>query len=247
VRTLITVHPALFVLAFAVLLTPAFALAEDDALSPPGEASVIPMPPVVPSAPAVPANLILNGDFEITSIAAGCHFNLSNAHVTAGMANITAFGDADEIDLLNGGTSCGYAGPPYSGDSKLAIHRQEASGGAVDAFGFELSETIIGGQAYAIVFYAWANRDWDPDIGQVEIGLSTVPNEFGTPVFFGVPSDTQWALCAGTFVAPAGASYLTVRVMDGYEAWIHIDNFSLEYAGTPVVESSWGRLKTMYR
>src|SRR5688500_15327592 len=67
-------------------------------------------PPVTPSTPigaelvgnpsTNSANLILNGDFEIFTVAPGCYYNLSNSEVTAALPNIVAYGTAEEIDLM---------------------------------------------------------------------------------------------------------------------------------------------------
>ena len=59
-------------------------------------------------------NIVLNGGFEASSYSPGCHFNLVNDDVTANISNVTAWGDANEIDYMNDGSSCGYAGPLLS-------------------------------------------------------------------------------------------------------------------------------------
>ena len=66
------------------------------------------------------ANLLLNGDFE-TNTASGTMFNMSNANFTATVSAATAFGSAEEIDLVTG-TDFGIA--PQSGSWKLGIHTQ---------------------------------------------------------------------------------------------------------------------------
>ena len=44
------------------------------------------------------------------------------------------------------------------------------------------------------------------------------------------------------------ATYLTVRVQDGVDAWVHIDNFSLVPDGiVSTDENTWGRIKSIYR
>jgi hypothetical protein len=190
--------------------------------------------------------MILNGDFENHTFGPGCHFNLSNDNFNLGVSSATAFGDAQEIDLMADGT-CSYGLPPQSGETKLGIHRQGA-GQPVDAFSFDLSAPIVAGEPYKIEFYAHAELDFDPDIGDVEIGISTSPTSFGTLVFSGTPLTTGWTLLSATFLAPIAASHLTVRVQDGVDAWVHIDNFSLVPDGViSTDENTWGRIKTIYR
>lgn len=238
---------ATLALSALALLGPAATVASADSVTSPDEVTAILSPPVAPPSDPVGTNLILNGDFEDSTIDPGCNFNLANDVVTAGMANITAFGDAEEIDVMNDGTDCGYAGPPQSGVSKLALHRA-GIGGPVDAFSFELSEALVTGETYTIEFYAWANRDFDPDIGAVEIGASSSAASFGALVFTsGLPTETEWTLMSGSFAAPSAATYLTVRVEANADAWNHIDNFSLIRGTSPTTEQTWGTIKTLYR
>jgi hypothetical protein len=192
-------------------------------------------------------NLILNGDFEVVALAPYCYFNQSNAVVTSALPGITAYGPASEIDIMNDGTSCGYLGPPQSGTSKIAIHRQSA-GGIGDEFSFTLSAPIIAGNIYTVSFYAWSSLVNDPDVGAVDIGISGSATSFGTQVYSGIPTLTGWTPLGGTFTAPVNANYLTVRVALNAEAWIHIDNFILVAgAPTPAFGKSWGSIKSLYR
>jgi hypothetical protein len=216
--------------------------------TPPGVASSF-VPPVATASVNLTGNLINNGDFEINTFAPLCYFNLPNANVTAGLAGITAYGAAQEIDVMTDGTPCLFNLPPQSGRTKLAIHRQNPASGAVsDEFSFDLSSPITFGNVYTVTFYAISDPYIDPDIGAVDIGLSSSPTAFGTSVFAGTPSTSAWTLLTNTFVAPVNAAYLTVRVVPGVQAWIHIDNFSLIAGGpTPVADGTWGRLKTLYR
>jgi hypothetical protein len=235
-------------LVTVALLGPAATIASADVVTSPEEVSVVPFPPeALPSAPAEP-NLILNGDFENTTMSPGCHFNLDNATVTAGLANITAFGDASEIDIMSDGTSCGYAGPPQSGVVKLSLHRQGIAG-PVDAFSFDLSSALTAGETYTIEFYVWADRTYDPDLGRMEVGISSSATSFGTLVYTSdVPSETSWTHMSGSFVAGFAATYLTVQVESNADAWNHIDNFILEEEnGSPTEDLAWGMIKALYR
>jgi hypothetical protein len=220
--------------------------ADESLNAPPRIGSPIAPPEAAPT-PAVGGEMILNGDFENHTFGAGCHFNLPNASFNLGMSSATAFGDAEEIDVMADGT-CDWGNPPQSGATKLGMSRQ----GPVepgDAFSFDLSTSIVSGELYEIEFYAHAVLDvFAPDIGDVEIGISTSNTSFGTLVFSGTPSPSGWTLLSTTFLAPIDASYLTVRVQEGVDAWVHIDNFSLVPDSViSTDENTWGRIKSIYR
>lgn len=215
----------------------------------PPEESSTESPPIAPSGVADEAaqNLILNGDFESNTFSDGCHWNLLNFQVTAGLANLIAFGTAAEIDVMKRDDNCGFLGPPQSGRTKLAIHRQPE--GSVDAFAFELSHPVMVGKTYEITFYAWMfTATIPPPYADVEIGLSNDPASFGTLVFSGTPGIDEWQLLTGTFEAPMDAMYLTVQVATTGESWNNIDNFSLQrVAPVQTGQASWGRVKVLYR
>ena len=183
--------------------------------------------PLALTAPPLQAqNLIINGDFEINT-ASGCDFNLNNSLFNATVSNATAFGTAEEIDVMKDPAGCGFGSPPQSGDTKLAVHTQSA-GGAFDAFSLELSAPVIAGQAYLLQFYAESVLDFDPNIAAVEVGLSNSATSFGTLIFSGTPGTGSWTMFSHTFTAPVGGTHLTVRPQLDAEVWNHIDNFSLE-------------------
>ena len=211
-------------------------------------------PPNTPSGPSSASpnplhthdtNLILNGDFEHISIGPGCWYNQTNSEVDSELADITAFGSAQEIDVMSNGTGC-FGDPPQSGAVKLAIHRQE--GGPVDAFSFTLSTPLVVGNVYMLTFYAEANTTFDPNIVPVLVGVSSVPTDFGMFVYSGLPSTQGWTALGTSFHAPINASYLTVMVDNVPRGWDHIDNFWLVAGGgTPTLQRSWGALKSIYR
>jgi hypothetical protein len=113
-----------------------------DILNPPLIGTPITPPEAQPS-PAVGGEMILNGDFENHTFGTGCHFNLTNASFNLGMSSATAFGDAEEIDVMADGT-CDWGNPPQSGATKLGMSRQGPSLRG-DAFSFDLSTSIVSG------------------------------------------------------------------------------------------------------
>lgn len=213
--------------------------------SPPFAPTPVGAPVNLPAARSGP-NMLINGDFEVTTLAPGCYYNQDNTQVSAALLGITAYGGANEIDVMTDGTPCLFVGPPQSGMVKLAIHLQ--STGLTDEFSFALSSPVVAGGLYEVSCYAWAALNFDPNIGAVEMGLSSSPTSFGTLVFSDFPATTAWTPLSHTFTAPVNASYLTVRVGGPLMSWLHIDNFALVNAGpTRTAATTWGRLKSIYR
>jgi len=233
---------ALFVVVGFVLAGSGRAIAALDPPFPPETGDVALPPPT----PADGPNLVLNGDFENTSLT-GCNWNLTNATFTAAMANATAFGDAEQMDIMDDPAGCGFLGPPHSGDVKIAIS-SDLERGPVDMFSMELSAPVEQGEMYTVTCYAWQfGRDFAPDIGPVAIGLSNSATDFGTQVYSATPDTTGWNQMTHTFDAPIAASYLTCQAVSAGDTWIHIDTFSLRSGSSPVSASSWSMIKGLYR
>ena len=98
------------------------------------------VPLVICALPTAAQNMILNPDFENTT-SVGCDFNLFNAQFTAKMANATAYGISEEIDIMTG--PC-IDLAPQSGAVKIDLHHVDAQGGH-DAFTFDLCTPVIAG------------------------------------------------------------------------------------------------------
>src|SRR5215208_2980775 len=130
------------------------------------------------------ASIILNGDVE-DNTSSSSEFNLSNANFNAIVADATAFGTGDEIDLVTG-TDFGIA--PESGDWKLGLHTSSLSG-FFDAFSFDLSSAIVAGTSYDLELFAALHPD--RPTGTVEIGVSSSATAFGTLVFSATPLSTS--------------------------------------------------------
>ena len=181
---------------------------------------------------SVKANIVINGDFE-DNTAVDDQFNMSNATFNATIADATAFGPDEQIDLMD--TTPTYGLAPQSGDWKLGIGSDGTiNSGVFDAFSFDLSVGVMAGKTYSLSFYAHAvTESFSPAIVDVEVGLSTSATDFGTLVFAGSASSVAWTQLGGNFVAPINASYLTVRDPNSGDGWNHIDNFSLTVIPTP--------------
>ena len=175
--------------------------------------------------PLVPGpNLIVNGDFE-DHTGLPCQDNLSNDSFNLVVANATAFGGAQEIDVYSDPAGC-YGLPAISGSTKVALHSRRSTGG-VDAFSFDLSAAVTSGASYTLSFWVQTVTDFDPQIPDVEVGLSNSPTSFGALVYTATPpTPDQWRHFSTTFVAPVDATWLTVRVGQG-GGWDHVDGFTL--------------------
>jgi PEP-CTERM motif-containing protein len=173
-------------------------------------------------------NIILNGDFE-DNTSVGTSFNLPNATYNGLLANSTAFGLGNEIDLVTGSD---LEIPPQSGSWKLGL--RDAPSGS-DAFSLTLSTPMVLGNNYALQFFG-ANTNGIPP-AQFEIGVSTTADSFGVLVdSFSPTTIDTWTQFDRAFVAPAGGSFLTVLIPFSYG---YVDNFTLDdYSSSEVPEPS---------
>ena len=175
------------------------------------------------------ADFIANGSFEKNS-ALDNVYNLDNATFNNTVDDATAFGGAEEIDLMTFGG--GFGLDPIDGDWHLALHRQ--AGGEVDAFSFDLTQSIVAGQSYELSFFASANTEFGSVFEPVEIGISDSADSFGTLVYStGQLPANEWQFFESTFQAPISGDFLTVRVADLPETWAHVDGFTLSQSAIP--------------
>lgn len=171
---------------------------------------------------AARGNLTINGDFEDNTETLS-QFNMGNSTFTTAVADATAFGTSEEIDLVTGAV---WGIAPQSGEWKLGLHQKYSNPTNVDAFSLDLSAAVVSGKYYALQFFAVGHTD-DP-LGPVEIGLSDSATSFGTLIFSGTPAGTtEWTQFDYTFSAPVNASFLTVRNATVYDMYVFVDNFSL--------------------
>ena len=193
---------------------------------------------------AGPSNMILNGSFE-NNTAGGTLYNLVNADFSAIMANATALGTSQELDIMHTSNFFGLA--PVDGDYKVALHYR--ADGGVDAFSFDLSNSIVAGRQYTVSFWAQTVMDFDPGREPLLIGISNSATDFGTQVFSTGPiSPSSWQYFEHTFIAGSDAAYLTVANGTGPNpTWIHVDDFRLVPAPGSVGVLALGGLVAMRR
>ena len=175
------------------------------------------------------ANLILNGDFE-NNTAGVSQYNLNPTYFASYLPNVTEFGTAEEIDLVQG-ADFGLA--PPSGSWKLGLHTQTT--GLFDGFSFSLSAPIVAGNTYALQFYSVSETQTPVNgiAGNVLIGLSGSSSAFGTQIFAPANAPSLWTLYSITFVAPVNASYLTVESGAVLGSYNSVDAFNLVLVPEP--------------
>ena len=178
---------------------------------------------------AAAANLVFNGSFEANTAAATI-YNMTNAGWTATVANSTAFGASQELDLMT--LDNVYGSPPPDGLWKAGLHTH-AGATALDAFSLTLSSSVVAGQTYRLRFSAESVTDFSSVLGIVSIGISGSATAFGNQVFSASPGASGWTQYDQTFVAPASGSYLTVSSVANNDGWTHVDNFQLEAVPEP--------------
>ena len=169
------------------------------------------------------ANLLLNGDFENNSAGASL-FNMTNANFTATVDNATGFGSSEELDLV---TSTDFGIAPQSGNWKVGMHQRSNLATNRDELSLDLSAPLTVGDSYDLSFYA-AGLSSNP-LGQIEVGVSTAANAFGSLVFSATPTGSSaWDLFQTSFLAPIAATHLTFSVSPVFDGYAFIDNASLK-------------------
>jgi hypothetical protein len=155
---------------------------------------------------------------------------MNNATFQSLITSATAFGTGNEIDLLTTGNFIGITA--QSGNWHIAVSRRTTEEN--DAFSFDLDQPIVSGQSYNLDFFARAVTLFAAGNGEVEVGISSSSNSFGSLVFSGVPSTVAWTHFNHVFVSPSDAQYLTVRTgPDTANTWNHVDNFTLTAVPEP--------------
>ncbi|HTF89907.1 MAG TPA: hypothetical protein VK843_15945 [Planctomycetota bacterium] len=167
-------------------------------------------------------NLVINGDFE-NHLGGGCQYNFTNQGYTNAVANSTAFGASNEIDLMSG--VC-YGPVAISGTTKVGLHTHGA--GARDELSLDLSAPVTAGASYTLSFWAMDDVTFSPALGHVDIGLSNSPSTTDTPIYSGaLLAPGQWVHFTHAFIATSNALYLTVASDAVTISWVHVDAVEL--------------------
>lgn len=175
---------------------------------------------------AVPAsaNFVVNGSFEL-NVPQTTVYNMSNAFATSNVTALTAFGPADEIDLMeDSSNSFGLAA--VDGIHKLGIHNQAAGAVNRDEYTLALTGPLSAG-TYTLSFWAHSVLDFDPDLGTVEVFLGSSAGSLGSLVYVTPTLTTGWVNYVASVTAVGGETHLGMTVGASGETWAHIDNISL--------------------
>src|SRR5689334_12507702 len=143
-------------------------------------------------------NLVINGDFENHN-GSGCQFDLTAGYFGHAVPNATAFGLANEIDVMSG--AC-YGPAAISGSTKVGIRTRPVTQ-ARDEFSLDLYASVVAGSVYELSLWVLSGRTSNSSIGRVEVGLTIDPHTMGT-VFFTAPAPApaQWTRLVIVFIAP---------------------------------------------
>lgn len=156
---------------------------------------------------------LIQNPFFADNVFGSTAFNMDNAIFNQAIANCTAFGTAQEIDLVYGAA---FGPPPPVGNTKLGLHTQFT--GNFDAFSTTLLNPLVAGGTYRLQVYSVHQTGAVTDL---QIGMSNSPTSFGTLVQT-VPNSGSWLFTEVDVVAPLNGQYLTFRpdpsVLDGYVA-----------------------------
>ncbi len=178
------------------------------------------------------AQNFVNGSFENCTAGGTDQINMTNSAFNAMMSNVTAFGSwggggagGGDMDII---TSSTWGG----GGAQNGLYYVALTGGGSDLITMDLSAPLVGGNTYTLTFYDRADAGYTAQ--QVEVGLSTTNNSFGTSIYVApVPNPNLWSLRTVTFVAPFCGTYISVQQTGAFSGstWLHIDNFNLTNAG----------------
>lgn len=173
-------------------------------------------------------NLVVNGDFE-NNTSSGCDYDLVNSAFNARMVSCNAYGTQNELDIMDGGSCAGPAGPV--GSTKLGLATD--GGASVDALVVKLSNTLIVGQTYTVKAHLLAQIErWAPLQLPIEIGVTTNPSSQGTVIATFTPSIGGFAQFSATFTATVAANYVSIQAAPNVSGWTHVDGVELSSGGT---------------
>jgi hypothetical protein len=174
--------------------------------------------------------LVRNRSFE-NNTASGTTFNMSNAQATATIADLTAFGTSEEIDLSMAGN---HFGDPQDGDWFVSLHtRADFVGGDQDALSLLLESPLTTGADYRLSFYVTGING---DLPGLDVGVSTSSTAFGTQIFAtnAYPAAiNSWTHHTTIFTATTAATHLTMRSAFPSDSLASVDNFSLTLVPEP--------------
>lgn len=201
---------------------------------------------------------------KLITLAACAGMLLSLGATAARATNILTNGDFETGDLTGwqvfgvSANSNVMVQSPDNGPALPGLHNAYMDNRA-EALGLTLKQTTVPGSAMGgIVYYSF-----DLKLGQAANGgvffVQIFAERSGVGIVGGsgllgnyTPAD--WTTFSGSFVAPAGADFLTIQFMantgavTGSVSTMHVDNVILSQEPiVPGATSSWGNVKGLYR
>jgi gliding motility-associated-like protein len=174
----------------------------------------------------VKSQAFINGSFENTTSPVACNYNLSNLAFNGFMANTNAYGGGQEVDIMIAGC--------FNPSVPDGIRSIGLAGFVQDEVALELSAPLIVGNSYTISFWAYGNVDFAP-VGDIEVGESTVNNNFGTLIYSASVIANTWTQFTFSFIATNNSTWITVKNSPGFTHWNHVDNFQF----VNICDPSW--------
>lgn len=188
---------------------------------------------------AMSQNILTDGSLEGHNTN-NCDYNNNESAFNSHYTNLTSIPLGPiEIDIIKHSSGC-YGDPAPVGSTKLLLANKEYNSSTTnqDAFSFDLTTSIISGNTYEVKWYMQPMTFFGAIDGEIQIGISSSANTFGTQVFSGTSTlGGSFTLITGTFVATSNASYLTVRAhadVPTTGTWIGVDGFELKDLGGTV-------------
>ncbi|MGZ4098016.1 MAG: carbohydrate binding domain-containing protein [Bacteroidia bacterium] len=167
----------------------------------------------------LPAQIILNGSFEMNTAGTADQINLSNTACNEMLRDVHSFGSYGDVDIISSAT---YGAGPQHGKYYLGI-----TGGGTDIISLTLSAPLITGKIYSVSYYDRKPAGYN--VYPLQVGLSTINNNTGPVIYTEeTASSSSWTQHTFTFTAPNNGRFITVQMIQGSIGdWLNIDNFVL--------------------
>ncbi|MEO0582845.1 MAG: gliding motility-associated C-terminal domain-containing protein [Bacteroidota bacterium] len=164
------------------------------------------------------AQEVQNGSLEENT--ATCGINLQNEIFNRQISFVEAFGEQNEIDLLQ--DSCGY-GEAVDGKFYAALY----ASGSSDALSFALSEPLDPTRTYRIRFAARRGDGTFESDNKILLGLSMQSDAFGDLQNTFRATQATWEYTEYTFVPDRSYAYVTFQTSSQETGWLYLDDVSI--------------------
>ncbi|CAN5222210.1 hypothetical protein BH09BAC5_BH09BAC5_28760 [soil metagenome] len=165
------------------------------------------------------AQTVINGSFENTL--ATCNYGEPNSAIDSLLPNCFGFGNASQIDIMNGTCSFGLAE-----DGNTFIGLGVPGPGSADAIALELSSPLLIGGTYQLSFYQKLEASY---VGSaLLVGYSSDSSIIGTLIdSVPMPTSTSWVQSSLVFSPTSAGKFVTFQMKANYYSWNHFDHVTL--------------------